>query len=83
MTTTAGTLTPEQQKTGRDRLARLWRPMLGLILPALAAAIWELVVYQHWASGRLVPPPSVIFNTFMLSNSAMFICGAEPMPAVA
>lgn len=65
MTTTAGALTPDRQKTRRDWFARLWRPLLGLVLPVMAAALWELVVRGGWASGRLVPPPSVIFNTFM------------------
>ena len=44
--------------------ARILRPALGLILPLLAAAGWELIVRAGWASGRLVPPPSVIFDTF-------------------
>jgi sulfonate transport system permease protein len=65
MTTSAGTLTPEQRRAGRDRLVRLWRPLLGLALPVTAAALWELIVREGWCSGRLVPPPSVIFNTFV------------------
>jgi sulfonate transport system permease protein len=65
MTTTAGALTPERRKAGRDRLVRLWRPLLGLALPVAAAALWELIVREGLASGRLVPPPSVIFNTFV------------------
>jgi sulfonate transport system permease protein len=65
MTTSAGTLTPEQRRVGRDRLVRLWRPLLGLALPVAAAALWELIVREGWCSGRLVPPPSVIFNTFL------------------
>ncbi|MEE3624335.1 ABC transporter permease [Nitrospirillum sp. BR 11752] len=36
-----------------------WRPLLlGLALPLLAAAGWEIVVQAGLASGRLVPPPS-------------------------
>jgi sulfonate transport system permease protein len=38
--------------------------LLGLALPVAAAAIWEFVVRAGLASGRLVPPPSVIFGTF-------------------
>jgi sulfonate transport system permease protein len=64
MTTTAGTVTPESRKAARQGLARLWRPMIGLILPVAAALAWELIVRAGWASGRLVPPPSVIFATF-------------------
>jgi sulfonate transport system permease protein len=39
--------------------------MLGLILPVTAAVVWELIVRMGWASGRLVPPPSVVFQTFV------------------
>jgi sulfonate transport system permease protein len=44
---------------------RLTRPALGLLLPMAAAIVWELVVRMGWASGRLAPPPSVIFATFV------------------
>jgi sulfonate transport system permease protein len=44
---------------------RLTRPALGLLLPVAAAVVWELVVRMGWASGRLAPPPSVIFATFV------------------
>ncbi len=64
MTIAAGQVTQEQHKTARDRLARWWRPALGLLLPVVTAALWEFVVREGWASGRLVPPPSVIFATF-------------------
>jgi sulfonate transport system permease protein len=29
------------------------------------AAVWELIVRMGWSSGRLAPPPSVIFATFV------------------
>jgi sulfonate transport system permease protein len=45
--------------------ARLTRPALGLLLPVAAAVVWEFVVRMGWASGRLAPPPSVIFATFV------------------
>jgi sulfonate transport system permease protein len=35
-----------------------------LILPVTLAVAWELIVRAGLASGRLVPPPSVIFDTF-------------------
>jgi sulfonate transport system permease protein len=44
---------------------RLARPGLGLLLPVILAAAWEFVVRMGWSSGRLAPPPSVIFATFV------------------
>jgi sulfonate transport system permease protein len=48
----------------RRVLGRAVRPALGLLLPIGLAAFWELAVRLGWSNGRLVPPPSVIFNTF-------------------
>jgi len=48
----------------RKSLARLVRPALGLLLPVALAAFWEIAVRMGLSNGRLVPPPSVIFNTF-------------------
>jgi sulfonate transport system permease protein len=45
--------------------AHLSWPVLGLILPVTAAVAWEIIVRFGWASGRLVPPPSVVFATFV------------------
>jgi len=44
---------------------RLARPALGLALPVTLAVVWEFVVRMGWSSGRLAPPPSVIFATFV------------------
>lgn len=44
---------------------RLGGPALGILLPVLAALFWELAVRFGWSTGRLVPPPSVIWQTFM------------------
>jgi sulfonate transport system permease protein len=44
---------------------RLARPMLGLILPVALGVVWEIIVRMGWASGRLAPPPSVIFAEFV------------------
>jgi sulfonate transport system permease protein len=44
---------------------RLARPVLGLVLPVALAVAWEFVVRMGWSSGRLAPPPSVIFATFV------------------
>ncbi|MGE3146318.1 MAG: ABC transporter permease, partial [Pseudorhodoplanes sp.] len=54
----------EQTGAGRGvRPLRLWHVLLGLILPVSLALGWELAVRSGWANGRLVPPPSVIFQT--------------------
>ena len=64
MTATAEPATVEQRQR-RSSFGRFTRLGLGLLLPLAVAAGWETVVYFHSASGRLVPPPSVIFNTFV------------------
>ena len=48
----------------RRRLARLAWPALGLIVPVMLALGWELAVRAGLSGGRLVPPPSVILDTF-------------------
>ena len=63
MTATTEQAAPEQAPT-QSRLARYARPALGLILPVGLAVFWELAVRMGLSNGRLVPPPSVIFNTF-------------------
>lgn len=50
--------------TVKSRLARFGRPALGLIIPVGLAAFWEYAVWMGWSNGRLVPPPSIIYNTF-------------------
>ena len=47
------------------RRGRWMRPVLGLVLPVGVAVLWEFIVRAGWASGRLVPPPSVIIQTFL------------------
>jgi sulfonate transport system permease protein len=44
---------------------RLVRPALGLVLPIGLAIAWEFVVRMGWSNGRLMPPPSVVFNQFV------------------
>jgi sulfonate transport system permease protein len=63
MTATTGPAMAEQ-KPRKWALGRFTRPALGLLLPLALAAGWEAVVHFHLASGRLVPPPSVIYATF-------------------
>jgi sulfonate transport system permease protein len=74
-----------------SRLAHFTRPALGLLLPLGLAAFWEVAVAAGLSNGRLVPPPSVIFHTFvelaqtgelqehalatLLRVAAGFVCG--------
>jgi sulfonate transport system permease protein len=55
---------PARQRPAKSLAARLAGPALGLVVPLAAAAGWELVVRMGWSSGRLMPPPSVIYATF-------------------
>jgi sulfonate transport system permease protein len=54
-----------QQRKSKAGLGRFVRWGLGLLLPLAVAVGWEAAVRLHWSDGRLVPPPSVIFATFM------------------
>jgi sulfonate transport system permease protein len=53
-----------------ERAGRPWfqvaapRWLYGLILPAGLAVLWELIVRAGWSEGRLMPPPSRIFDEF-------------------
>jgi sulfonate transport system permease protein len=62
---TADEGSPTQERAAGNRRARLTRPALGLLLPVTLALLWEFIVRMGWASGRLAPPPSVIFATFV------------------
>jgi len=57
-----------ERTTGTDErrggFAHWSRQALGLILPLLVALGWEFAVRAGLSSGRLVPPPSVIYQTF-------------------
>src|SRR3974377_1010995 len=57
--------TPAQERSAASRRARYIRPALGLIVPVTLALAWETLVRLGWGSGRLAPPPSVIFQTFV------------------
>src|SRR5437588_11033497 len=63
MAVTVEAAAAEQQPSGAS-FARWLRPALGLLLPVVLAACWEIAVRMGWSNGRLVPPPSVIWNTF-------------------
>ena len=54
-----------EQGASKARLARFARPALGLLLPVALALFWEIAVRMGLSNGRLVPPPSVIWNTFV------------------
>jgi sulfonate transport system permease protein len=47
------------------RLTHVLRPALGFLLPVALAVFWEAAVRLGFSNGRLVPPPSVIWNTFV------------------
>ena len=47
------------------RWQRYARPALGLLLPVVLALGWELVVSLGYSNGRLVPPPSKVFETIV------------------
>lgn len=68
MTAVGVSMPPEIESaspSGRRRpLSRLLRPFVGMVVPVVLAAGWELAVRFGFSSGRLVPPPSVIFRTF-------------------
>jgi sulfonate transport system permease protein len=53
-----------EQKPRKAGLGRFTRPALGLLLPLAVAIGWEAAVHFHLSTGRLMPPPSVIFRTF-------------------
>jgi len=63
VTTTAQRSAPARQASA-DRLARFARPALGLLLPVGAALLWEITVRIGLSDGRLLPPPSRIFEEF-------------------
>jgi sulfonate transport system permease protein len=63
MLSTEGLVKPQRAQR-RIGAARLLRPALGLLVPVALAVGWEIMVRTGLSSGRLVPPPSVIFSTF-------------------
>jgi sulfonate transport system permease protein len=62
--TNAGEKAGGESPASKARLAAWTRPALGLLLPLALAVLWELAVRIGLSNGRLVPPPSVIWNTF-------------------
>jgi sulfonate transport system permease protein len=64
MTIEAGRATTNDDRSPSERAVRLARPVLGLLLPVGLALGWELVVRAGYSDGRLVPPPSRIYEEF-------------------
>jgi len=67
MTATTGEAATERAapEKAQSLLLRLAWPTLGLVLPVTLAVGWEIAVGLGLSSGRLLPPPSVIFDTFL------------------
>src|SRR5262245_44653417 len=63
MTITAERASFRRRRVAGARASRLTRPALGLLLPVGLAIIWEIVVRLSLSDGRLVPPPSTIYET--------------------
>jgi len=55
---------PLEHKAATAPWVRMLRPALGLLLPVGLAAAWEIAVRAGLSDGRLVPPPSRIFQEF-------------------
>jgi sulfonate transport system permease protein len=55
---------PLEHKAATAPWLRILRPALGLLLPVGLAAAWEIAVRAGLSDGRLVPPPSRIFQEF-------------------
>jgi sulfonate transport system permease protein len=63
---TDGKAETEVQEAPRTRrFEAVGRTLLGLLVPIVLGAAWELGVWAELFSGRLVPPPSVIYATFV------------------
>jgi sulfonate transport system permease protein len=56
--------TANESKPAGERVVRWARPVLGLLLPVGLALGWEIVVWLGISDGRLVPPPSRIYEEF-------------------
>lgn len=52
----------EPAATPPRRAPRWIKPALGLIVPLVVGIGWEIAVASGWSNGRLVPPPSKIYE---------------------
>jgi sulfonate transport system permease protein len=55
----------QAEQKQRNTWSRLARPAIGLLVPLVLAGGWELAVRLGWSNGRLVPPPSRIYEEFL------------------
>ena len=55
---------PAASERAPNRAGRWARPALGLLLPVGTALAWELAVRAGLSDGRLMPPPSRIYEEF-------------------
>ena len=63
---TTGTQAIDRPARRAGRSSRwVGRFLVGLIVPVLLAIGWELVVALGWSNGRLLPPPSRIWQTLV------------------
>jgi sulfonate transport system permease protein len=62
---TPDTIEAEAAQPPVGRLRHYARPALGLLLPLALAVLWELAVRFGYSNGRLVPPPSRIWQTLV------------------
>jgi sulfonate transport system permease protein len=53
------------ERRPRHNFARYAKPALGLLLPVILAVAWEIAVRAGLSDGRLVPPPSRIWETLV------------------
>jgi sulfonate transport system permease protein len=62
MTASADT-TPVRTARPKRSISRFVRPARGLLLPVGLAVLWEIAVRLGLSDGRLVPPPSIVYET--------------------
>jgi sulfonate transport system permease protein len=62
MTASADT-TPVRTARPKRSISRFMRPARGLLLPVGLAVLWEIAVRLGLSDGRLVPPPSIVYET--------------------
>src|ERR1700737_1679368 len=53
---------PKQKQTAGTWFARFARPGLGIVIPVSLAAVWEVIVWLGYSDGRLMPPPSLVYQ---------------------
>ncbi len=54
----------ERRERKSSSITRFTRQVLGIVIPVGLAVVWEFAVRAGWSNGRLVPPPSRIYEEF-------------------